>query len=244
MEKDGDWVFHSTKIIIEQGDRYFSASVPERQRQLLATIDLDRLCKTVIPTEDIWPLHEPGISIIAEPPTAEHFCKKPSLIQYGDTEASLHPGRELLKEAKVCEVLKQRPHPNVAAYFGSIVEGGRIKGLVFQKYAMTLSQRLRIPKPFDGMRCLRAIEEGLRHLHSLGLVHNDLNPSNIMVDNDDNVVIIDFDSCEHQGAELGPKTDTPGWEIMSRLAVPDNDLSNLSKLRDLVVDRSLSVACS
>ncbi|KAG7146236.1 LIM domain kinase 1 like protein [Verticillium longisporum] len=241
VEKDGDWVFHSTKVIIEQGGQYFSASIPKRRPQLAATTDLDRLCKTVIPPEDIWPLYEPGISILTGSPTAEQFCKRPSLIHYGDTEASLHPGRELLKEAKVCEILKQQPHPNVAAYFGCIVEGGRIKGLVFQKYAMTLSQRLRIPKPLDGTRCIRDIEEGLRHLHSLGLIHNDLNPSNIMVDDNDGVVITDFDSCEHEGMELGPKTCTPGWELTSKLAVPDNDYSNLSRLRNLVVDCPLSV---
>ncbi|CRK29370.1 hypothetical protein BN1708_015572 [Verticillium longisporum] len=74
VEKDGDWVFHSTKVIIEQGGQYFSASIPKRRPQLAATTDLDRLCKTVIPPEDIWPLYEPGISILTGSPTAEQFC--------------------------------------------------------------------------------------------------------------------------------------------------------------------------
>lgn len=31
---------------------------------------------------------------------------------------------------------------------------------------------------------LEGIENGIRHLHSLGPVHNDINPSNIMLDKD------------------------------------------------------------
>ncbi|KAK4644010.1 hypothetical protein QC761_0048200 [Podospora bellae-mahoneyi] len=236
-EADG-WVFHSTKLIIKQVGQYFSARIPTRLASI-ATIDLDSISMTAIPTNNIWPPFEPGITIISEPLTAEHFYKRPSLLQYGDTEASLNPGRELLKEAKICEILRQRPHPNIATYLGSVVEDNRIKGLVFRKYAMTLSQRLRVPRLLDGERCLRAIEDGLLHLHSLGLIHNDLNPSNIMFDNDDNVVIIDFDSCEKQGAALGPKTYTPGWSPKSRSAEENNDYFNLSKLRDLITGAGL-----
>lgn len=43
---------------------------------------------------------------------------------------------------------------------------------------------------------------GIKHLHSIGLVHNDLNPANIMFDQDDMLVLIDFDSCRYIGEPL------------------------------------------
>jgi len=46
----------------------------------------------------------------------------------------------------------------------------------------------------DYSSILAGIESGIRHLHSLGLVHNDINPRNIMMDHD-KAVIIDFGSC-------------------------------------------------
>lgn len=49
---------------------------------------------------------------------------------------------------------------------------------------------------------MRGIEDGIQHLHGLGLINNNLNPSNIMMDGE-NSVIIDFDSCKVEGAQLG-----------------------------------------
>lgn len=48
---------------------------------------------------------------------------------------------------------------------------------------------------------LAGIERGIKHLHSLGLVHTDVNPSNIMLDWDE-AVIIDFGSCRRVGESL------------------------------------------
>lgn len=45
--------------------------------------------------------------------------------------------------------------------------------------------------------------KGIQHLHSLGLVHNDVNPANNMVDEDGTAVLIDFDSCRRVGESLG-----------------------------------------
>jgi len=42
---------------------------------------------------------------------------------------------------------------------------------------------------------LDGILEGLLFLHTLGFVHNDINLTNIMLDNKGMPVIIDFDSC-------------------------------------------------
>jgi serine/threonine protein kinase len=68
-------------------------------------------------------------------------------------------------------------------------------------------------------------------MHKLGLVHNDLNPSNIMMDGD-NPVIIDFDSCKREGDELGSKAGTDGWTLDGQdHAMRENDLYSLSKIR-------------
>lgn len=41
---------------------------------------------------------------------------------------------------------------------------------------------------------LEGILAAIKHLHSLGTVHNDINPANIMLDEDDTLNLIDFDS--------------------------------------------------
>ena len=54
------------------------------------------------------------------------------------------------------------------------------------------------------------IRAGVRHLHSLGLAHNDLNPSNVALDGDGNPIILDFGSCKKFGEEL-ISGGTCGW---------------------------------
>jgi serine/threonine protein kinase len=67
---------------------------------------------------------------------------------------------------------------------------------------------------------LVGILDAIRHLHSLGLVHNDLNPSNIMFDELDEPVIIDFGSCRRIGESL----DTTGAGQTDAWHDPANDV--------------------
>jgi hypothetical protein len=46
-----------------------------------------------------------------------------------------------MNEIRICEVLKEHPHPNIAQYLGGIVQNNRIKDLVFTKYQITLADR-------------------------------------------------------------------------------------------------------
>jgi len=64
-------------------------------------------------------------------------------------------------------------------------------------------------RPFDTDLVLRGIQEGIQHLHSLGLIHCDINPANIVMDEGDTPVIVDFDSCRRKGEELGFQ----GWDV-------------------------------
>jgi len=54
------------------------------------------------------------------------------------------------------------------------------------------------------------IRAGVKRLHSLGLAHNDLNPTNIALGAEDNPAILDFGSCKKFGEEL-VSAGTPGW---------------------------------
>lgn len=58
---------------------------------------------------------------------------------------------------------------------------------------------------------MQDIRDGVAHLHSIGLVHNDLNPRNVMIAKDGAAVIIDFDWCRPTGEPLGPKGATMSW---------------------------------
>lgn len=49
---------------------------------------------------------------------------------------------------------------------------------------------------------LSGVESGIRHLHALGLVHNDIKPANIMLDHNGNAVIIDFNNCYADGQDM------------------------------------------
>ena len=62
--------------------------------------------------------------------------------------------------------------------------------------------------------CLHGVEISIRHLHSLGLIHNDINPSNVMIDEDtdkDESIIIYFDSCRPVGESLEEVGRTFEW---------------------------------
>jgi serine/threonine protein kinase len=83
---------------------------------------------------------------------------------------------------------------------------------------------------FDKSLCLRGIEDGVRHMHSLGLVHNDLNLSNIMMDGN-RPVVINFDSCKREGDVLGLKGGTFDWQVEGTVyAMRENDYFSLSKI--------------
>jgi serine/threonine protein kinase len=55
------------------------------------------------------------------------------------------------------------------------------------------------------------IRNGISHIHSLGFAHNDINPSNIMFDDNNTLVIIDFDLCLPFESILTTTKQTPGW---------------------------------
>lgn len=244
--EDG-FAFDKTVIVYElEGSVYRAFS--RKQYQSTNEIELGDLYSTnKIKSTIIYPRFQDAFTKAEGSP--EHLStlhlKQPSLSSYTPRYPELI--RETwVEEVKICEVLKENPHPNVAKYHGCAVsENGMVEGIFFSKYDETLMDRVN-PKhrsktnfayerrgadqtKVDGW--LKGIESGLKHLHRLGIVHNDINPSNIMFQGD-TPVIIDFDSARRQGLRLDTVKRTYGWydEKINR-ALPSNDLDALREIR-------------
>ncbi|KAI1158894.1 kinase-like domain-containing protein [Nemania serpens] len=225
--------FDHTKIILQKGDEYFYAKSSQRIYSE-EEVNIDALDMTAIPVEHIWPLADPKFARAPEPLPANCYLKRQSLLSYEAAPSAHKFGDPILAEVEACEILRKHPHPNIVRYLGCVVRNGRIEALAFDRYTTTLYKMLVNDISFDKSRCMNGIEAGVRHMHGLGLVHNDLNPDNIMMDGD-SPVIIDFDSCKPEGQKLGIKGGTYGYSLDEEYSKRSNDLYSLSKVRESVM---------
>ena len=201
---DGHMRFSYVDYYVQQDGALYRGKWKDRYQTPQTLEQLDEIQQ--IQTEDRGPAIDSTWSLI--------HVKKPSL------DAYLNPDLEeqLRREITVCELLRQHPHPNIAAYYGCQETRGRVSGLCFKRYRTTLLEEYMpqslnkgdFPSTRHGVvdvnrarAYLEDILNGIQHLHSLGLVHNDINPANIMLDDNGTAVLIDFDSCRRVGELLG-----------------------------------------
>jgi len=230
-----DVAFSHTTIILKQDDDFFHARTSRRYRSA-AEINADELEVHPIPPSAIWPPLSPDLTQAPNPLPDNCYVKRPSLLYYSEMSADELLSDSLLQEARTCEILRAHPHPNIAQYFGCTTKNRRITGLCFARYNITLADQMKEGlDSFDRDICLRGIQDGIKHLHGLGLVHNDLNPYNIMLKSDATPVIIDFDSCRREGDKLGSTVGTMGWSDESmEFAIPANDYYGLKKIEEFM----------
>ncbi|EED21220.1 conserved hypothetical protein [Talaromyces stipitatus ATCC 10500] len=164
------------------------------------------------------------------------FIKRPRLISYDricEGPQSNLIAESLLREAYVCELLTEHMHPNIASYLGCQVSNEVNPNNFMKRKSRAMRQTTK-----DYSNVIAGIESGIRHLHSLGLVHNDINPSNIMLDGDQ-AVIIDFGSCRPVGESLQDVGRTYEWyDEKVEQSIPENDLSALEEIRIWLGDKS------
>lgn len=239
---DGEPKFSHTHILFRSNNTIYSGQSPKRgnQQDFSRLDDLDNV--QAIPTEAYMPLLPPGYTVVAD--ATDSYIKKPNLMSF---ETGIDLNRFILLEADVGEALRRHPHPNLAEYHGCTTSEGRISGLCFKRYPQSLEAKIN-PKHLnkaallksrenqealaDVARYLPGIEQGIRHLHSLGRIHNDLNPSNIMITEDDIPVIIDFDSASPPGTSLEKMKRTHGWfNPQVLISQTSNDLNAIEELR-------------
>ncbi|KAI4703464.1 hypothetical protein J4E89_010040 [Alternaria sp. Ai002NY15] len=200
----------STFTYIDDHERAWFGQTTEKRKYDLTVEDLNRLLQQV-PDEKIYPLKTTGLSIVPEETRSQYYIERPKLLCLDDeAETKLLP-QLLLGEAEVLQFLEQNPHPNIIRFHGCTVSRSRFTGIALDQYSVMLQYRHKdVSQPLDIETCMRGIRSALKHLHFLGLAHNDLNPSNIALDTNDNPILLDFGSCRRFG-EVLLTGGTPGW---------------------------------
>lgn len=135
-------------------------------------------------------------------------------------------------------------HKNIVHYYGCQVRDGRLKGIVLENHQCSLFEfflwewdKLK-NITLDSQRFMEELESAVSHLHMAGLAHNDLKPSNILLNKDHMPVLIDYGSCRPFGGRL-MQGGTPGWSNSEKLVIfsdKEHDLFSLGKIREWLAD--------
>jgi serine/threonine protein kinase len=251
VEDDGSHTFSRSVFAITTVDhRAFFGQAPIRKLKLAGKDITDHLKR--VPDEETYPeVPARGIMVFSEDAhesvDSAFFVKGPKVGSYDQFQGTGLLPQLLLREVEIFEVLKRHPHPNIVGYHGCIVKQGRIVGIVLDRYPLTLTDRLRTEnkrmdengngegqetvKKLDTEACLEGIRAAVQHLHSLGLAHNDITPHNVMMDDREVPVLIDFGSCQPFGNNL-ITGGTPGWmDEDFTTSAKENDQAALGKLK-------------
>ena len=144
--------------------------------------------------------------------------------------------KEVMEEAEVMEVVASQPHQNIIGYHGCHVRRGYITGLVLDQHPHDLKNYLGSGHSIQNKELfMELLESAIHHLHSLGLAHNDLNPTNVLLADDGRPILIDFGSARRIGEKLSTSRGTKGWISCAMedytTSETQHDIFALAKLR-------------
>lgn len=190
---------------------------------------IDALPKTALEPMHFFPVYDPDwLRYTFDPSLPTVFVKKQRIL----------PGEVILKDSKpfrferrttqelrVCEVLRQKPHPNLVKYLGCVTTAflgiHYVTGIAYERYDTDLSQYARggLLKREEVEVILANVRSGMWHLHDLKIVHADLRPVNIFlrlkvlrhVKKVQEAVIGDFDAALMAGEKIEQKCAPVGW---------------------------------
>lgn len=206
-----EYVRHSRKdvevswltFVDEDGNAYYGETLTPLE--YLSPAEL-RDCLHPIPDGEIYPAQPEHFLTFSGPLSSDLFVKRPNIIIWGHWRE--HDPTFILRllqgDLEAFEGLKEHPHKNMVRYHGALVSRGRVIGLVMGRHTTTLRNALQGYDKIELNNQQRAeIYEGLlsviSHLHNLGYAHNDLKPSNVMLDTETQLHLIDFGSCKPFG---------------------------------------------
>lgn len=237
LDAEGNLTFSHTQIIYRSKGRLYSAK--SRHRKYTAGL-LEDVC--AIPVEAYQPISPPNSRVVSSDYGA--YTKTPNLSGFDGSDSL---ARQVLQELRTCEAILDRPHLNLATYYGCSLSADRIAGLCFKWHpeslmtfanpghlnkSMLIGAKESQPARNQAAGFLDGIKEGIRHLHRLRIIHNDLNPANVLITEDNTPVITDFDSSTCPGTDLSRVKRTHGWYDLNVLVAQEsNDLDALFELR-------------
>jgi serine/threonine protein kinase len=96
--------------------------------------------------------------------------------------------------------LKKLNHPKILQYLGNFEENGNDYSIfkffsdknLFNILSINCEQNLRIKEDFLWHIFLQCLE-GLTYLHNQGIIHRNIKPANIFIDDKNNIQIVDFE---------------------------------------------------
>ena len=136
---------------------------------------------------------------IIEKITVDMYVKYPVLLSYIPGNNSIK--ESFLRKIEIFEILRVHPHSNICECYEYIKEEEFISGICLKKYKYNLREAMENKISFNKEKCINEISAAINHFHSLGIVHEDINPSNIMFDKNMKAILVDFDSCYRVGVE-------------------------------------------
>lgn len=139
----------------------------------------------------------------------------------GSTPTPESPGAtRMLREARAGAALR---HANVVTVYdvGEIEQPESLRGTTFLAMELIAGKPLRkyvgdssIPME-QRVRWLESIARALSAAHAAGLVHRDVKPENVMIDDDGTAKVLDFGVARHTGVAIDPASTTESLRVAS-----------------------------
>ncbi len=156
-------------------------------------------------------------------PNAERFALK--VPEYSATAARNLSEHEFLQlfRAEASALMAVPPHPNLARFVTFDLSARPKPILVMELVEGDMLERVIASRAFDTTRALRALDDvlsGLQAMHSVGVGHLDLKPSNVVQSKGEDAVLVDFGLAGRHirpGCATGPYGAPEVWGV-----VPDN----------------------
>ncbi|KAK3379698.1 hypothetical protein B0T24DRAFT_695654 [Lasiosphaeria ovina] len=181
-------------------------------------------------------------------PSPDLYLKRPWITNLDAQPGENNVARWFAHEIKQLEQLaRSPPHPNLLRYHGCRVRNGRVTGALLARVpGRDLESHLQNGGTVDKDLFFAALASAVDYLHNVvGLVHNDISPSNAMVGPDGAPTLIDLGSAYPDGEEMlanVPYTYFVGPLTASPMSRKSRDIASLNHLRTWIENPVIETA--
>lgn len=137
------------------------------------------------------------------------LSKTMTLVQNINTKRLMIRRVSAPENLNVLRAVSELHHPNLMRVYDAVIMGGVCVSLCEYIEGITLEASVSFNRPYDELRAKRILIQvcdGLTELHRHGIIHRDITPTNVMIQKNGNVKIIDFDITRIE--KPGAKKDT------------------------------------